>query len=82
MYLKRRLKRLEVLEWAKGREDEEEHIISEAISRATDEDLKLIVECLKRIEDEQGEPTPEEWAAIERYFQLQEEVRDELGASA
>lgn len=74
MYLKRRLQRLEE---KAGEVDEDQHIISEAVSRATDEDLELICEYLNRTEEEE-EPTPEEWAAIERHFQLREEVRREL----
>ncbi len=82
MSMRRRLERLEERA-GEVDGDQEEHIISEAISRATDEDLELLWEYLDRnesegleqTEDEDGGPTPEEWAAIERYFQLREEAR-------
>ncbi len=80
MYLRRRLDRLESLKRAGGGEDEEEAIRREALTRVTDEDLELVWGYLERTEGDEEEPTPEEWAAIERYFQLQEEVRHELRA--
>ncbi len=73
MYLRRRLGRLESLQEVRDEgftEDEEERVRSEALSRVTDEDLELVWEYLKRTEEEEGEPTPEELAAIERYFQV------------
>ena len=77
--LDRRLRNLE--ERAGRSEDEEERIQREALTRVTDEDLEFVWAYLERTEEEpEGEPTPEEWAAIERYFQLQEEVRDEFRA--
>lgn len=79
MYLRRRLERLE--RGGESDEDKEEHVRREALTRVTDEDLELVWAYLERIEEDEGEPTPEEWAAIERYFQLQEEVRHEFGAS-
>ena len=81
MHLRRRLERLEYLErGGETDEDREEHVRREALSRVTDEDLALVWGYLERTEEEEGEPTPEERAAIERYFQLQEEVRDEFRA--
>ena len=77
-------RRLERLEGRAGRfnEDEEERIEREAISRLTDQELELVWEYLKRAEgEEEAEPRGgEERAAIERYFQLREEVRDEFRA--
>lgn len=75
----RRLRNLE--RGGEGDGDKEEAIHREALTRVTDEDLELVWEYLKRTEEEpEGEPTPAEWAAIERYFQLQEEVRNEFRA--
>ena len=79
MYLRRRLERLE--RGGESDEDKEEHVRREALTRVTDEDLELVWAYLERTEEDEGEPTPEEWAAIERYFQLQEEVRHEFRAS-
>jgi hypothetical protein len=80
MYLRRRLERLE--RGGETDEDKEERIRGEALRRVTDEDLELVWAYLKRTEEEEGQPTPEEWAAIERYFRLQEEVRNEFRAQA
>ena len=76
-------RRLEQLEERVGEVDgnQEEHIRREALGRVTDDDLELIWEYLKRTEEEEGEPTPEEWAAIVRYEELREKVRHELRAS-
>ncbi len=83
MHLRRRLERLEYLKrGGETDEDQEEHIRREALGRVTDEDLALVWEYLERTEEEEGEPTQEEWAAIERYFQLEEEVRHEFRAQA
>ena len=79
MYLRRRLERLE--RGGESDEDKEEHVRREALTRVTDEDLELVWAYLERIEEDEGEPTPEEWAVIERYFQLQEEVRHEFRPS-
>ena len=82
MSLEKRIGRLEEMA-GDVEEDKEEHVRREALTRVTDEDLELVWEYLKRTEGEpEGEPTPTEWAAIERYFQLQEEVRDEFRAKA
>lgn len=82
MRLRRRLERLESLERGEETdEDQEEHVRREALAQVTDEDLALVWGYLERTEEEEGEPTPGEWAAIERYFQLEEEVRHELRAS-
>lgn len=78
MYLRRRLERLE-----RGKEtdeDKEERVRGEALRRVTDEDLELVWAYLKRTEEEEGQPTPGEWAALERYEALQEEVRHEFRA--
>jgi len=71
---KRRLERLE----RGGETDEEqgERVRRETLVRVTDQDLLLVWAYLERTEEEEeGEPTLEEWAAIERYCQLQEAVR-------
>ena len=75
----RRLRSLE--RGGESDEDREEHVRREALARVTDEDLELVWGYLERTEEEpEGEPTPAEWAAIERYFQLQDEVRYEFRA--
>ncbi len=60
-------------------EDElEERISREAWSRVTDEDLRLAHTALKRWDEEGGEPTGEEQAALRRFEELREEVRRDL----
>ena len=78
----KRLARLE--ERASGSaEDEEERIRAEALTRVTDEDLKLLIAYLRRATEEGGEPTEEEAAALCRYEELYEEVGHEFaGAQA
>jgi len=77
--IERRLQWLE--ERTKGGEGgDEEAIRQEAFARVTDEDLKLVRDYLKRAIEEGGDPTEEEAAAILRYEELREEVRDELRA--
>ncbi|PLS84748.1 MAG: hypothetical protein CYG60_16290 [Actinobacteria bacterium] len=71
-------KRLEQLEERAGAaaQDEEERVSREALSRVSTEDLRSVAEYLRRVEDEGGEPTEEEEAALRRYEELREEVRN------
>ncbi len=80
--IEKRLAHLE--ERARGTvEDEEERIRAEALTRVTDEDLKLLIAYLRRATEEGGEPTEEEAAALRRYEELYEEVgREFAGAQA
>ena len=56
--------------------DEEESIRRETLKRVTDEDLNTYAEYLRRVIEEGGGPTEEEEAALRRYEELREEVRD------
>lgn len=72
--LERRLGNLEA-RGATARVAEEEHVSREALSRLTDEDLRLVHAYLKRATEEGGEPTEEEAGALRRYEVIKEEVR-------
>ncbi len=78
--IEKRLARLE--ERASGSaEDQEERIRAEALTRVTDEDLKLLIAYLRRATEEGGEPTEEEAAALRRYEELYEEVGREFAGA-
>lgn len=73
--LERRLEDLEA-RGAKTRVAEEERVSREALSRVTDEDLRLLHAYLKRATEEGEGPTEEEGAALRRYEEIKEGVRN------
>jgi len=74
--LKRRLEGLETRN-ATARVDEEERVTREALGRITTEDLRLVHAYLKRATKGHAEPSEEEEAALRRYEEIKEEVRNE-----
>ena len=56
--------------------DEEESVRRETLKRVTGEDLNTYAEYLRRVIEEGGGPTGEEEAALRRYQELREEIRD------
>ncbi len=72
----RRLDWLE--EQARETTENEQGVISrEALGRISTEDLRLVHAYLKRAVEGNAEPTEEEGAAIFRYEEIKEEVRNE-----
>jgi hypothetical protein len=71
--IEKRLARLEE-RTRRTAEDEVERIRAGALTRVTDEDLKLLIAYLRRSTEEGGEPTEEEAAALRRYEELYKEV--------
>jgi phenylpropionate dioxygenase-like ring-hydroxylating dioxygenase large terminal subunit len=74
--LKRRLEDLETCN-ATSRADEEDRVSRDALTRVTDEDLRLVHAFFKRATEGHTEPSEEEEEALGCYEWIKEEVRSE-----